>query len=109
MESGLLERDTELAALDAAVASAERGAGSVVLVAGYAGPGQDQRRAGVPAHGVRSGAGAGGACDDLLTPRVLDPSRAAARATGGALADAAAGGDRDAGAHRGAGCPLGAG
>jgi hypothetical protein len=40
MESGLLERDTELAALDAAGAPAERGAGSVVLVAGYAGLGK---------------------------------------------------------------------
>jgi DNA-binding CsgD family transcriptional regulator len=91
----LLERDAELAALGAAVAAAERGAGAVVLLSGQAGIGKTSVvRAFLRRLRGRVRVLAGG-CDDLLTPRVLGPLRDAARAVGGPLADAAAAGDRD--------------
>ena len=93
---GLLERDDEIAALEAALASAERGDGGVVLLAGQAGLGKTS----VVRAFVRSASGRSrlllGACDDLVTPRTLGPLRDAARSVGGPLAAALAGHDRDA-------------
>src|SRR6185312_8505341 len=85
---GLLERDDEIAALEAALASAERGDGGVVLLAGQAGLGKTS----VVRAFVRSASGRSrlllGACDDLVTPRTLGPLRDAARSVGGPLAAA---------------------
>jgi DNA-binding CsgD family transcriptional regulator len=93
---GLLERDAEAVALDAALRAAEHGEGSVVLLSGHAGLGKTS----VVRAFLRTTSGRAwvlaGACDDLLTPRVLGPLRDAARTAGGPLAAAVAGGDRDA-------------
>lgn len=91
----LLERDAELATLEAALADAASGEGSVVLVHGEAGIGKTSllrsfRRG--TAGRVRLLAGA---CDDLVTPRTFGPLRDAAP-RGGPLAAALAGADRDA-------------
>src|SRR5689334_84122 len=92
---GLLERDDQLAALEAALASAERGDGGVALLAGQAGLGKTS----VVRAFVRSASGRSrlllGACDDLVSPRTLGPLRDAARSVGGPLAAALAGPDRD--------------
>jgi DNA-binding CsgD family transcriptional regulator/tetratricopeptide (TPR) repeat protein len=84
----LLERQAELAALEAALGQAARGQGSTALVLGEAGIGKSSLvRAFLAAIGgdvqVLSGAG-----EDLLTPRALGPVRDAARASRGPLADA---------------------
>jgi DNA-binding CsgD family transcriptional regulator/tetratricopeptide (TPR) repeat protein len=75
----LLERDAELASLAAAVAAAQRGRGSVVLVEGEAGIGKSSLirtfLAGLPA-GVDALVGG---CDDLLAPRALGPLHEAVR------------------------------
>jgi DNA-binding CsgD family transcriptional regulator/tetratricopeptide (TPR) repeat protein len=92
----LLERDTELEVLEAALRRAADGAGSVVLVAGEAGIGKTSLvRAFVRAHSdhVRV---LRGSCDDLLTPRTLGPLRDAVRGRAGRLAAALAADDRDA-------------
>jgi len=84
----LLERQAELAALEAALARARRGQGSTALVLGEAGIGKSSLvRAFLAKVGddVRVLSGAG---EDLLTPRALGPVRDAARASGGPLADA---------------------
>ena len=96
----LLERDAELAVLDAALRRAAAGSGSVVLISGEAGIGKTS----VVRHFVRTaerevtarGALLQGACDDLLTPRTLGPLRDAVRGRGGPLERALAEGDRDA-------------
>ena len=93
----LLERDAPLAALESALVAAIAGTGSVVLLSGEAGIGKTSvvrafERAVKGRARVRVGA-----CDDLLTPRMLGPLRDAARiGSPGALAAAVAGGDRDA-------------
>ena len=91
----LLERDAELAVLDAALRRAAAGSGSVVLISGEAGIGKTS----VVRHFVRTvtarGALLQGACDDLLTPRTLGPLRDAVR-DGRPLERALAEGDRDA-------------
>ena len=75
----LLERDAELAALAAAVAAAQRGRGSVVLIEGEAGIGKSSLirafLAGLPA-AVDTLVGG---CDDLLAPRALGPLHEAVR------------------------------
>ncbi|GAA4677284.1 AAA family ATPase [Pseudonocardia yuanmonensis] len=91
----LLERGTELEALEAAVAGAASGAGSVVLVAGEAGIGKTSL---VRAFASRVSGHArvlAGACDDLFSPRPLGPLRDAARHARGPLAAAARSGDRE--------------
>jgi DNA-binding CsgD family transcriptional regulator/microcompartment protein CcmK/EutM len=72
---GLLERETELAALAAAVDAAGAGQGSVVLISGEAGIGKTSLLREVMRR-VRGWARVlVGACDDLLTPRTLGPFR----------------------------------
>ena len=93
----LLERDAPLAALESALVAGIAGAGSVVLLSGEAGIGKTS----VVRAFERAVRGRArvlvGACDDLLTPRMLGPLRDAVRAgSPGALAAAVAGGDRDA-------------
>ncbi|GAA1847656.1 AAA family ATPase [Pseudonocardia ailaonensis] len=91
----LLERERELADLDAALDAAATGAGEVVLVHGEAGIGKTSL---VRAFRRRVAGRARlhlGACDDLLSPRTLGPLRDAAP-RGGPLAAALAGTDRDA-------------
>lgn len=91
----LLERERELAELEAALAAAAGGAGEVVFVHGEAGIGKTsvvrafRRRLAGRARAFL------GACDDLLSPRTLGPLRDAAP-KGGPLATALAAGDRDA-------------
>src|SRR4051794_23903526 len=95
MESGLLERDVELAVLRSALARAES-RGSVVLLGGEAGIGKTS----VVRAFVRVARGPArvliGACDDLMTPRFLGPLQDVARHVGGSLAAALGEGDRDA-------------
>jgi DNA-binding CsgD family transcriptional regulator len=96
MHAELLERDTELGVLDAAVAAAIGGGGSVVLLSGEAGIGKTS----VLRAFVRTVSGAArvlfGACDDLLTPRTFGPLRdAVGGPVGGPLAAVLRDGDRD--------------
>jgi DNA-binding CsgD family transcriptional regulator/tetratricopeptide (TPR) repeat protein len=87
----LLERDAPVAVLQAAVAEARAGRGSVVLLSGEAGIGKTSV--------VRAFVGAldpstrvlSGACDDLRTRRPLGPLRDATRGSGGPLEGALAG------------------
>jgi DNA-binding CsgD family transcriptional regulator len=98
MAARLLEREAEFARLDSALVDAAAGGGSVVLLFGEAGIGKTSVvRAFLNAASGRARVLAG-ACDDLLTPRMLGPLRDAARgaAAGPLAAAAAAGGDRDA-------------
>jgi DNA-binding CsgD family transcriptional regulator/tetratricopeptide (TPR) repeat protein len=84
----LLERETALAEVQAALADAAAGEGRVVLVAGEAGVGKTSL---VEALGERVGDRTRlllGACDPLLTPRALGPVRDIARGAGGDLAAA---------------------
>jgi ATP/maltotriose-dependent transcriptional regulator MalT len=86
----LLERDGELAALEAAVLDAASRRGSVVLLAGEAGIGKSSL---VDAWRQKPGADARvlvGWCDDFLTSRTLGPLRDVARDVGGGLAEAVA-------------------
>ena len=85
----LLERDTQLQVLLDALADAQAGRGSTVLVTGEAGIGKTSlvrefaRR--VPGRLLWAG------CDDLVTPRTLGPLHDAAAGTDGPLARALAG------------------
>jgi DNA-binding CsgD family transcriptional regulator/tetratricopeptide (TPR) repeat protein len=92
--SALLEREDELAALDAALSRARTRRGSVVLVAGEAGIGKStllsawrERLAPTDTRVLA------GWCDDFLTGRTLGPLRDVGRATSGALAEAVAAAD----------------
>ena len=91
----LVERDTELDGLETALAEAESGAGSVILLSGEAGSGKSSV---LRAFQARVGSRARvliGACDDLLTPRVLGPLLEVGRDPNGPLAAALASGRRD--------------
>ena len=95
MGSGLLEREVELQVLDAALARAVAGTGSVVLLFGEAGIGKTTvLRAFLGAAAGRVRVLVGG-CEDLLTPRTLGPIRDIARGTVGPLAGALAGDERE--------------
>lgn len=88
----LVERQTQLDALVAAVDRAGQGVGSTVLVSGEAGIGKTSL---LGAFAVAVGGSTRvfeGACEALLTPRTLGPFRDMARGRGGALRT----GDRDA-------------
>jgi DNA-binding CsgD family transcriptional regulator len=84
----LLERQTELRVLRSAVDRASDGHGSTVVVSGEAGIGKTSLiRAFLASLDGRARV-LEGACDDLLTPRVLGPLRDAAQASPGPLATA---------------------
>jgi hypothetical protein len=86
--SYLLERQVELAALDAAVERAARGHGSTALVLGEAGIGKTSLVQAFLDSVSGSARVLSGAGEDLLTPRALGPVRDAARSSTGPLADA---------------------
>lgn len=84
----LLERQAELRVLRSAADRATEGHGSTVVVSGEAGIGKTTLiRAFLAALDGRVRV-LEGACEDLLTPRVLGPLRDAARASEGPLAEA---------------------
>jgi ATP/maltotriose-dependent transcriptional regulator MalT len=89
-----LERDAELEAMDDALDEAAEGHGSVIVVAGEAGIGKTRL-----VNEFIDSAGDDvrvlwGACDDLVTPRVLGPVRDIAVQVGGPLEDLVSGSDR---------------
>jgi DNA-binding CsgD family transcriptional regulator len=81
----LLERDTPLRELEAALNEAANGSGRVALVSGEAGIGKTQ----LVEHFIRAQAATArvllGACDALFTPRPLGPLHDIAAQTGGPL------------------------
>jgi tetratricopeptide (TPR) repeat protein len=84
----LLERESTFDTFRDAVSRAERGIGSMVVLAGEAGMGKSAL---VLSFGEEIADRARvfmGACDDLVTPPAFGPWRDVARAAGGALADA---------------------
>jgi tetratricopeptide (TPR) repeat protein len=91
----LVERDAELDALEAALADAATGAGSVILLAGEAGSGKSSVLRAFQARVGSRGRVLIGACDDLLTPRVLGPLLEAGGDPNGPLAAALASGQRE--------------
>ena len=80
----LLERDTAVTAIEAALGEADTGAGRVVLVAGEAGVGKTALVARVARESDRRFLW--GLCDPLLTPRALGPIHDIAREAGSRLA-----------------------
>ncbi len=96
MKRGIVERDTELSALAAAVGSAARGEGSVVLISGEAGIGKSSLVEAVRAQLPAEGRMLVGYCDDLATPRTLGPFRDLIGSVGTELSQAVTdGSDRD--------------
>ena len=95
MSRALLERDSELDELRAAVQEATAGRGRVVLLHGEAGIGKtslvNALRA-EPPDGVRVLVGS---CDAMSTPRTLGPLRDLAPAVGPRLGEALRAGDRE--------------
>jgi DNA-binding CsgD family transcriptional regulator len=85
----LLERDAELGTLQRLLGDAQRGRGSVALVAGEAGIGKTTLTR-VWVQGLADTSVHVGRCEDLLTPRVLGPLHEMARDTLPELADAIA-------------------
>jgi DNA-binding CsgD family transcriptional regulator/tetratricopeptide (TPR) repeat protein len=92
----LLERESELEVLDSALRNAERGSGSVVLVAGEAGIGKTRLVQAFAHEHQDSARILWGACDDLSTPRTLGPFHDIALQVNGALQDAVVEGTRGA-------------
>lgn len=82
---GLLERDHELRVLDAALVRVRDGAGALVLVSGEPGIGKSSLVTTWLA-GLSDVRTLVGACDDLVTPRVLGPFRDMVRGAAGPLA-----------------------
>jgi len=95
MPGRLLERESELDVLAAALDGVATGHGSVVLIFGEPGIGKTS----LVRSFVRQASGRArvlqGACDDLTTPRTLGPLLDAASAGDGPLATALAGSNRD--------------
>jgi hypothetical protein len=92
LTGALLERESPLGVLFAALSDTEAGHGSVVLITGEAGIGKTSLvRAFCDGVGRRARVLVG-ACDDLSTPRTLGPLRDAAHGTGGPLERALSGG-----------------
>ncbi|MBV9879041.1 MAG: AAA family ATPase [Gemmatirosa sp.] len=81
----LLERDDQLAALDAALRAAAGGEGSIVLVEGEAGVGKTALLTRFAARTDAATRVLWGACDALFTPRPLGPLHDVARQAGGRL------------------------
>ena len=95
MSGTLLERDSELDELHAAVQEATAGRGRVVLLHGEAGIGKSSLVNALraePADGVRVLVGS---CDAMSTPRTLGPLRDLAPFVGPRLGEALRGGDRE--------------
>ncbi len=90
----LLEREVDLEVLDRALADAERGAGSVVLVGGEAGIGKTRLVQWFSERHADDARILWGACDDLSTPRTLGPLRDIAGQLDGALKSAVVEGTR---------------
>ena len=84
----LLERDTHLDRLRAALERARRGRGTVVLVSGEAGIGKTSLVRAFAREAAGRARVLAGACDDLVTPRTLGPFRDMARGAAPALAAA---------------------
>src|ERR1700760_3675340 len=96
MKRGIVERDTELSALAAAVGSAAGGGGSVVLISGEAGIGKSSLVEAVRSQLPAEGRMLVGYCDDLDTPRTLGPFRDLVGSVGTELSQAVTdGSDRD--------------
>ncbi|GAA4922957.1 LuxR family transcriptional regulator [Actinomycetospora succinea] len=89
----LLERDSELEVLAAALDRARHGSGSVVLVSGEAGVGKTSLVHAV-ARADRGTRVLAGACDDLVTPRTFGPFRDVVRDPQSDLGRALLDGDR---------------
>ena len=85
--SDLLEREAELAALEASLSEVRAGSGRLVLVAGEAGVGKSALVRSFCAEGAASTRVFTGACDPLFMPRPLGPFVDVARAMGGTLDD----------------------
>ncbi len=82
----LIERDSELAAIDGPLARAAAGVGSVLLITGEAGVGKSSlTRAVAQVAGERGARVLLAACDDLLTSRALGPINDLADRSTGAL------------------------
>jgi predicted ATPase len=88
MRGRLLEREAELRGLREALDEACQGRGSVVLVSGEAGIGKTSLVRAFAASAADRRRIRVGVCDDLETPRTLDPFRDMARLAGGSLAGA---------------------
>jgi DNA-binding NarL/FixJ family response regulator/tetratricopeptide (TPR) repeat protein/energy-coupling factor transporter ATP-binding protein EcfA2 len=94
MGRAILERERELAELDAAVAAARSGDGSVVLIMGEPGIGKSSLVGAINSVLPAQARLLVGYCDDLATPRVLGPLRDLIGNVGTALTEALAAGDR---------------
>jgi DNA-binding CsgD family transcriptional regulator len=91
----LLERDDQLAQLDATLQRARGGVGALVVVTGQPGIGKSSLVTAWLA-GTEDVRVLQGACDDLVTPRTMGPFRDMVRGAGGPLADSfAANASRD--------------
>ena len=90
--SDLLEREAELAALDASLTEVCAGSGRLVLVAGEAGVGKSALVRSFCAKAAESTRVLTGACDPLFMPRPLGPFVDVARTMGGTLGDLVRGG-----------------
>ena len=92
----LIERDTELQAVDDALREAAAGIGNVVLITGEAGVGKTSVVRAAQRIAARIGARIlSAACDDLLTSRTLGPIRDLAGASAGPLRAALSRSDRE--------------
>jgi hypothetical protein len=89
---GLVERERELAVLEAAFEEASAGRGRVALVTAEAGGGKTALLERFCADRVAPATVLRGACDALFTPRPLGPVRDFAADVGGELAEALSGG-----------------
>jgi DNA-binding CsgD family transcriptional regulator/tetratricopeptide (TPR) repeat protein len=92
VRSDLLEREAELAALEASLSEVRAGSGRLVLVAGEAGVGKSALVRSFCADAAESTRVLTGACDPLFTPRPLGPFVDVARTMGGTVADLVRGG-----------------
>jgi DNA-binding CsgD family transcriptional regulator/tetratricopeptide (TPR) repeat protein len=90
----LLERDSDLGVLDAALDDARQGSGSVILLSGEAGIGKTSLVESFAQQHRREVRILWGACDDLSTPRTLGPFHDIAIEQPGALKDAVVNGNR---------------
>ncbi|MDR6905421.1 DNA-binding CsgD family transcriptional regulator/tetratricopeptide (TPR) repeat protein [Agromyces sp. 3263] len=95
MRSSLLERETELDELRAAVREATAGRGRVVLLHGEAGIGKSTLVAALRADPPGGARVLVGSCDAMSTPRTLGPLRDLGASVGPRLGEALRAGDRE--------------